>query len=86
VNDFLQGAITMASATVSLFFFRYWRTTRDRLFALFGAAFALLAANWLMTSALPRFVTQAHALRFAAFLLIALAVIDKNRQQGRRRA
>ncbi len=82
MSDFLHGAITMASSAVALFFLRYWRTTRDRLFLMFSGAFALLAAHWLLMSAFPRLVTQAHGLRFAAFLLIALAVLDKNRERG----
>ena len=32
----------MASGVVALFFLRFWRETRDRLFVIFAAAFALL--------------------------------------------
>ena len=79
MSDFLHGAITLASLAIALFFLRYWRSTRDRLFAMFSAAFALLAIHWLVSSAWPHMTTQAHALRFLAFVLIALAVLDKNR-------
>jgi hypothetical protein len=65
---------------VALFFLRYWRVTRDRLFIMFSAAFWLLAMHWLLLSALPRMQSHAHALRFLAFVLIAVAVLDKNRQ------
>jgi hypothetical protein len=80
VNDFLHGAITLASLLVALFFLRYWRVTHDRLFIMFSAAFWLLAMHWLLISVLPSLQTQAHALRFLAFALIAVAVLDKNRQ------
>jgi hypothetical protein len=79
MNLFLNGAVTTASCAVALFFLRYWRTTRDRLFLMFSAAFWLLALHWLVSSAFPQLTTQAHVLRFLAFVLIAVAVLDKNR-------
>jgi hypothetical protein len=84
MSDFLHGAITLASAAVALFFLRYWRTTRDRLFVMFSAAFGLLSLHWLLSSALPDYTTQAHMLRFIAFALIAVAVLDKNRKRDSR--
>jgi len=78
--DFLHGAITLASATIGLFFLRYWRSSGDRLFVMFSGAFWLLSLHWLLSSVMPHLLTQAHALRFVAFALIALAVLDKNRQ------
>jgi len=84
MSNFLHGAVTMASAVIGLFFLKYWRTTRDRLFVFFCAAFWLMSVHWVLQSAFPGLVTQAHALRFGAFALIAVAVLDKNRQdQGR---
>lgn len=82
MSDFLLGAITWASLSIALFFLRYWRRTRDRLFVMFSAAFWLLGMHWFLLSALPRLETQAHVLRFLAFGLIALAVLDKNRQSA----
>jgi hypothetical protein len=83
VTDFLHGAITLASATIGLFFLRYWRSSGDRLFVMFSAAFWLLSLHWLLSSVLPQLETHAHVLRFAAFVLIALAVLDKNRIRKR---
>lgn len=79
MNDFLRGALVMASFTIGLFFVRYWRSTRDRLFLFFTAAFWLLALNWLLTTLSPALAPQAHFLRFTAFALIAGAIVDKNR-------
>jgi len=84
VSQFLHGAITFASATIAVFFLRCWRSTRDRFFVMFSAAFGLLALHWLLSSALPHVTTQAHVLRFLGFVLIAVAVLDKNRS-GRSR-
>jgi hypothetical protein len=36
------GAILLGCWAIGLFFFRYWRQTRERLFCHFGAAFQLL--------------------------------------------
>ena len=42
-EDFLMGAIAMASWIAGLFFLRLWRESRDRLYALFACAFWLEA-------------------------------------------
>lgn len=84
MNDFMQGAITLASAVIALFFLRYWRSSSDRLFLMFSAGFWLLSLHWLVAGAFPRLATQAHVLRFLAFGLIAAAVLDKNRTSRRR--
>lgn len=81
--DFLQGALVMASSSVALFFLRYWRATRERLFALFSIAFCLLGANWALASLGGPLAPHAHLFRFLAFVVIALAVVDKNRRGGR---
>ena len=36
LGPFLLGAIAMGCAVASLFFFRFWRNTRDRFFLLFA--------------------------------------------------
>ena len=43
--SFLSGLITMGFIIAALFFFRFWKRTRDALFATFGFAFLLLALN-----------------------------------------
>jgi hypothetical protein len=81
MNDFLRGALAMASFAIGLFFLRYWRATRDRLFTLFSVAFWLLGLNWTMAVLTPSLSEHAYAARFLAFVLIALAVLDKNRRK-----
>jgi hypothetical protein len=83
MEDFIMGAIAMASLAAALFFLRFWRDTGDRLFAIFAAAFVLLAITR-MGLAVSAATTEAHTHwylgRLAAFVLILLAIIDKNRR------
>jgi hypothetical protein len=80
---FMLGLIVAASAVAGLFFLRFWRTTRDRIFALFGIAFWLLAANWaaLAFTGSDEMRTWLYVVRLIAFLVILAAVIDKNRSR-----
>ena len=81
MNDFLRGALAMGSFSIGLFFLRYWRITRDRLFMAFSAAFWLLGLNWTLATLAPTLALHAYLLRFLGFILIALAVLDKNRRK-----
>jgi hypothetical protein len=108
MEQFIMGAIAMASAVVALFFLRFWRETGDRLFAMFALAFLLLGITRLglsmsrdvpnapaaavqksegpdaATTRSPAEVEEAQThwywVRFAAFLLILIAIADKNRR------
>ena len=81
VNQFLLGAIVMACSAIGVFFIRFWRRSHDRLFAILAAAFWLLAINWLALalSQKDELRTAFYAIRFVAFLLIIIGIIDKNR-------
>jgi uncharacterized membrane protein HdeD (DUF308 family) len=83
MEQFIMGAIAMASAIVALFFFRFWRDTGDRLFAMFALAFLLLGITRLGL-ALSQDQSEGNTLwywvRFASFLLILIAIADKNRR------
>ena len=82
MNQLLAGALAMGFAVAGLFFLRFWRKTRDRLFALFALAFFVMAANRIE---LARSVTRdtwgdrLYWVRFVAFTLILVAILDKNR-------
>lgn len=80
----VSGAMTMAYFVAGLFFLRFWRDTRDRLFGSFAAAFFLLALQRALLTALvddPRSGASIllYVIRLLAFLLILWAIIDKNR-------
>ncbi len=82
-HSFVNGAVTMGFFASAVFFARFWRETRDRLFVLFAIAFAVLGVSRMLL-ALVAFGHEAqpylYIIRFSAFLLIACAVIDKNRR------
>lgn len=85
----LKGAIWLGHCLVGLFFLRFWRITHDRLFAWFALAFWILAfERTLLIVFQPEVQLRPwiHLVRLAAFLLIILAVIDKNRAPSRRSA
>ena len=80
----VNGAVILASLLVGLFFLRYWKSTRDRLFLIFAVAFAVLAANRTALAFLADDETRTYIywLRLLAFLLILVAIIDKNRSRA----
>ena len=84
LEEFVMGAIAMGSAVAALFFLRFWRTTRDRLFAIFAISFFLLGATRLGL-ALSDEKNEGHTnwywVRLVAFLLILIAIADKNRRK-----
>jgi hypothetical protein len=88
MTQFMWGAMTVASWVIGLIFLRHWKLSRDRLFAMFAAAFWILGASWaaLAIQSPPR-ETQHYfyLLRLIAFLLILAAIVDKNRKRGRPR-
>ena len=84
LNQFLLGGIVALCAVAGLFFLRFWRRTRDRLFLIFAVAFWTLGANWLALAFIQQdeVRTWLYAVRFLAFALILWGVIDKNRSGG----
>jgi hypothetical protein len=83
LKAFLSGAITMACMAIGLFFVRFWRRTGDRFFLMFAGAFWLLMVEriiLLSVSASTEFAPYTYLVRLSAFLLISIAIIDKNRQ------
>lgn len=82
----ISGALAAGYAVAGLFFAKFWSRTRDRLFAIFAVAFWLLAVQRIAIVLSDRWLEDAtplYVLRLIAFLLILIAIVDKNRQ-GRR--
>lgn len=82
MNTFLWGATAMGCWAVGLIFFRSWRFTDDRFFALFGAAFWVLAVHWFTLAAVGVVDETRHyfyAIRLLGFLLVIVAIVDRNR-------
>ena len=81
--SFLSGAITMGFLVAGLLFLRFWRKTREPLFAAFAAAFWLLgiAQALLALSVVPvEERSWLYLLRLAAFVLILASVWRANRR------
>lgn len=85
VSQLISGAILMGYLVAGLFFLRFWRDTRDRLFLIFAVAFVILGAQRLalvLTREMLETQTGLYVVRLFAFLLILGAIIDKNRSRG----
>lgn len=81
----LYGASAAVCALIALVFLRYRRDQRDRLFGFFAGAFACFAAGWTLRVALAHDEHQAFVFipRLVGFLLIIVAIFDKNRRARR---
>jgi hypothetical protein len=88
MNLLLLGAISMACLVAGLFFLRSWKKTGDRFFLFFAASFFIEGFNRAMlgmaadpNEGRPLF----YFVRLFSFLLILIAIIQKNlRTDGRR--
>lgn len=79
----IVGVLTAgASAVIALFFLRWWRDSRDRLFLIFAIAFAILAVNRIALFYFAEDESRSllYWVRFVAYLCILGAIIDKNRR------
>ena len=79
---FLGGMLTMGYLIAGVFFLRYWRRTRERLFASFAVALFILALQRVLLAADLAIIeddTWYYALRLLAFVIILWAIVDKNR-------
>lgn len=82
MSDLLAGAIAMAYIVAGLYFLKFWRGTRDRLFLAFSSAFLLLAVQRVALVLLASDAESAvwlYGLRLVAFVVIIAAILDKNR-------
>ena len=86
VAALVAGALAAGYTVAGLFFAKFWSRTRDRLFAMFALAFWLLAIQRIAIVVSDRWLedtTPLYVLRLAAFLLILIAIVDKNRSGHR---
>jgi hypothetical protein len=81
---FLSGGITMGCAVAGLFFLRFWKRTRDRLFIAFALAFWLLGIGQALLTfarASTDESTWLYLVRLLAFALILFSIWQKNRRK-----
>lgn len=82
VTVLVSGLLVMGYAVAGLFFLRFWRETRDRLFGIFAGAFWLLALQRLLLALSQNPDNEQvwlYGIRLLAFVLILYAIVDKNR-------
>ncbi len=88
---FLAGVRMASFLASSVFFLKFWKASRDRFFLLFSAACCLLAIECVVLSFLVHSnysamlsITEANGavylMRVCAFIMILLAIIEKNRK------
>jgi hypothetical protein len=85
ILDFLAGAVTCGFLVAGLFFLRFWRRTGDALFLAFAAAFFLLGIGQGLLALANVPVEERswlYLFRLAAFALILMAIVRKNRRRG----
>jgi hypothetical protein len=85
VTELMLGAQVVLSWVAGLCFLKFWRSSRDRFFAYFAAAFWLLGLHWVGLAFIgPESEVRMgyYLVRLLAFLVIAWAIVDKNRQPG----
>ncbi len=82
ITLFISGVLAAGYAIAALFFLKFWRQTGDRLFAYFAAAFTLLLVQRIALALARDMIGDAswlYLIRLLAFVLILVAVVDKNR-------
>ncbi|NUO63488.1 MAG: hypothetical protein HOQ11_05365 [Gemmatimonadaceae bacterium] len=79
---FISGLLAAGYLTIGLFFARFYKRTRDRLFLLFAIAFWVLVVQRVATVLTAEWienVTWLYGMRLLAFVIILVAILDKNR-------
>jgi hypothetical protein len=80
MEGFFLGVIVAASLIAGLFFLKFWRQTRDRLFLAFGVAFLIEGTNRIgfLFIAMPNEGSASiYVVRLLAFLLILAGIVYK---------
>ena len=84
---FLNGALAFGYLVAAVYFLRFFRKTRDRFFLSFAAAFFLLMLNLGIATLLgveDERTGYSYVLRVIGFVLILLAILEKNLRRPRR--
>ena len=79
---YMHGALTALCGIVMLFFFRSWQRSHDRFYLFFTIAFLIFGAHWaiLGSGQAGEHAVWPYATRLAAFVLILIGIVDKNRR------
>jgi hypothetical protein len=83
VKQILAGLLLGGYLVAGLFFLKFWARSHDRLFAMFAAAFGMLAVQRLVLAVTNDYAEDRpdiYLIRLVAFVLIIVAIVDKNRR------
>jgi hypothetical protein len=82
MNLFFHGAIALGCWAIGLVYVRFYWRVKDRLFAILAGAFWLLAIERVLLASVAKDQEGRpliYLIRLLSFVLIMLAVLDKNR-------
>ena len=85
-HQLLLGALAMGTLVCGLIFLRLWRDSGDRFFLFFALSFLVQAVNRVALSVEPspnEGIPLHYWIRFLAYVLILVAIADKNRAPRR---
>lgn len=86
MKTFIWGAVAMGYLVAGFFFARFRVLTQERLFGFFSAAFFVLAIDQtLLAFTDPEHDEryQLYVVRLAAFIILIVGILDKNRRAKR---
>lgn len=87
LNYMLLGGIATATVIAGFLFMRFWRSTGDRFFLLFGLSFLIEGVNRILlgiTGGLNEGSPGYYLVRLLAYALILVAILDKNLPRTKR--
>jgi len=86
LHVFLAGLQVMVAFVIGLWFLKFWRLSRDRFFVWFAAAFWMFGLGLVVRTfdvGLSEHADLVFLPRLAGYLMILIAILDKNRQSAR---
>lgn len=86
MDNFLIGTIAALSLVIAMFFLRFWRKTQDRFFLFFALSFLIEAVNRVLMVSVTGWLENSpsfYMIRLLAYVLIIVAILDKNRKKAR---
>jgi hypothetical protein len=87
LTQFISGAITMGYWAIGVFFLRFYKKTKDSLFGVFAASFWVLCVErilLLLVRPENELRPYVYLVRFTAFMLLVVGIIQKNRPPSKR--
>jgi hypothetical protein len=82
IDGLLVGMIVLAALAISVFFLKFWRSTRDHLFLAFAIVFAVEGTTRLFGLFYPSDTDRVpviNLLRMAGYIILIASIAIKNR-------